>query len=447
LLALINQILDLSKIEAGKMDLTPERVELPALVNSVLESISPLAQEKGLRIDTRFGPGLPAVEADPGRLRQILINLLSNAVKFTERGHIEIQAQPSGRMVRIAVKDTGIGISAEAQRVIFEEFVQGDGSSTRRHGGTGLGLSIVRKLVEMHGGAITVVSQPGLGSTFTFTVPAWASAQATIGPAQRRPLRRPNYGLPGTVILVVDDDPSVRQLIARHLEQEGWRTVQASNAADALQLARESRPMLITLDIMMPDASGWWVLEKLKEDPQTAGIPVLVVTIVEDQRLVFALGASDYLGKPYDRGALIAKIHRLLPALGGKRVLVVDDDPEARAMLAKILKEEQAEVVAASSGDEGMTLVAQAPPDLVLLDLMMPGMSGFEMVARLRAQPASANIPVMIVSAKELTAEDVLTLNGHIQRFVSKGTIEPEGLTNAVRQMLGQSKTEGAAAA
>jgi signal transduction histidine kinase/DNA-binding response OmpR family regulator len=446
LLALINQILDLSKIEAGKMDLTMERVDLPGLVNSVLESISPLAQEKGLRINTRFGPGLPAVEVDAGRLKQILINLLSNAVKFTERGHIEIIAQPSGRMVRISVKDTGIGISAEAQRVIFEEFVQGDGSSTRRHGGTGLGLSIVRKLVEMHGGAITVLSEPGLGSTFTFTVPAWAAAQAVIGPAQRRPLRRPNQGLPGTVILVVDDDASVRQLIARHLEQEGWRTVQASNAADALQLARESRPMLITLDIMMPDASGWWVLEKLKEDPQTAGIPVLVVTIVEDQRLVFALGASDYLGKPYDRGALIAKIHRLLPKLGGKRVLVVDDDPEARAMLTKILKEEQAEVIGAASGDEGMALVAQAPPDLVLLDLMMPGMSGFEMVARLRAQPTSANIPVMIVSAKELTAEDVLTLNGHIQRFVAKGTIEPEGLTNAVRQMLGQSKTEGAAA-
>jgi signal transduction histidine kinase/CheY-like chemotaxis protein len=446
LLALINQILDLSKIEAGKMDLTLERVDLPGLVNGVLESISPLAQEKGLRIDTRFGPGLPAVEADAGRLKQILINLLSNAVKFTERGHIEIQAQPSGRMVRIAVKDTGIGISAEAQRVIFEEFVQGDGSSTRRHGGTGLGLSIVRKLVEMHGGAITVLSEPGLGSTFTFTVPAWASAQAVIGPAQRRPLRRPNQGLPGTVILVVDDDASVRQLIARHLEQEGWRTVQASNAADALQLARESRPMLITLDIMMPDASGWWVLEKLKEDPQTAGIPVLVVTIVEDQRLVFALGASDYLGKPYDRGALITKIHRLLPKLQGKRVLVVDDDSEARSMLTKILKEEQAEVVGASSGDEGMALVAQSPPDLVLLDLMMPGMSGFEMVARLRAQPTSAEIPVMIVSAKELTAEDVLTLNGHIQRFVSKGTIEPEGLTNAVRQMLGQSKTQGAAA-
>jgi signal transduction histidine kinase/CheY-like chemotaxis protein len=446
LLALINQILDLSKIEAGKMDLTLERIELPALVTSVLESISPLAEEKGLRIETRFGPGLPAVEVDATRLKQILINLLSNAVKFTERGHIEIMAQPSGRMVRIAVKDTGIGISSESQRVIFDEFVQGDGSSTRRHGGTGLGLSIVRRLVEMHGGAITVLSEPGLGSTFTFTVPAWAAGQAAVGPAQRRPLRRPNQGLPGTVILVVDDDTSVRQLISRHLEQEGWRTVQASNAADALQLARESRPMLITLDIMMPDASGWWVLEKLKEDPQTAGIPVLVVTIVEDQRLVFALGASDYLGKPYDRGALIAKIHRLLPDLKGKSVLIVDDDPEARTMLTKILKEENAEVVAAASGDEGMALIAQSPPDLVLLDLMMPGMSGFEMVARLRAQPAAAGIPVMIVSAKELTAEDVLTLNGHIQRFVAKGSIEPEGLTNAVRQMLGQSKSQGAAA-
>jgi CheY-like chemotaxis protein/nitrogen-specific signal transduction histidine kinase len=446
LLGLINQILDLSKIEAGKMDLSLERVDLPSLVTAVLESISPLAQEKGLRIETRFGSGLPAVEADADRLKQILINLLSNAVKFTERGHIEIIGQPSGRMVRIAVKDTGIGISSESQRVIFDEFVQGDGSSTRRHGGTGLGLSIVRKLVEMHGGAITVVSEPGLGSTFTFTVPAWAAGQVAAGPAQRRPLRRPNQGLPGAVILVVDDDPSVRQLICRHLEQEGYKTVQATNAADALQLARESRPMLITLDIMMPDASGWWVLEKLKEDPQTAGIPVLVVTIVEDQRLVFALGASDYLGKPYDRGALIAKIHRLLPTLEGKRVLVVDDDSEARTMLSKILKEEHAEVIAASSGDEGMTLIAQSPPDLVLLDLMMPGMSGFEMVARLRAQPAAAGIPVMIVSAKELTAEDVLTLNGHIQRFVAKGSIDPEGLTNAVRQMLGQSKSQGAAA-
>jgi len=446
LLALINQILDLSKIEAGKMELSLERVDLPALISSVLDSISPLAQAKGLQIDTRFAPGLPALEADAGRLKQIVINLLSNAVKFTERGHIEILAQPSGRMVRIAVKDTGIGISAESQKVIFEEFVQGDGSSTRRHGGTGLGLSIVRRLVEMHGGAITVLSEPGLGSTFTFTVPAWASGQAALGATQRRPLRRPNQGLPGAAILVVDDDPSVRQLISRHLEQEGWKTVQASNAADALQLAREIRPMLITLDIMMPDASGWWVLEKLKEDPLTAGIPVLVVTIVEDQRLVFALGASDYLGKPYDRGALIAKIHRLLPSLDGKRVLVVDDDPEARTMLAKILTEERAEVIGAAGGDEAMAMIAQSPPDLVLLDLMMPGLSGFEMVARLRAQPAAAGIPVMIVSAKELTAEDVLTLNGHIQRFVAKGSIEPKGLTNAVRQMLGDNKTQGAAA-
>ena len=446
LLTLINQILDLSKIEAGKMELAMERVEVPALVTSVLESISPLAQEKGLRIETRFAPGLPAVEADPSRLKQVLINLLSNAVKFTDRGHIEVIVQASGRMVRVAVKDTGIGISAEAQKVIFEEFVQGDGSSTRRHGGTGLGLSIARKLVEMHGGAITVVSEPRLGSTFTFTIPVWASAQGTVAPPQRRPLRRPNQGLPSGAILVVDDDPSVRQLISRHLEQDGWKTVQASNATDALQLARESRPTLISLDIMMPDASGWWVLEKLKEDPETAGIPVLVVTIVEDQRLVFALGASDYLAKPYEKTALIAKIHRLLPQLDHKRVLIVDDDPEARTLLSRMLKDEHAEVALATSGDEALSLIAQSPPDLVLLDLMMPGMSGFEMVARLRAQPQCAHIPVMIVSAKELTQEDMLTLNGTVQRFVAKGSIEPEGLTNAVRQLLGQSKPQGAAA-
>jgi CheY-like chemotaxis protein/two-component sensor histidine kinase len=450
LLTLINKILDLSKIEAGKMELTIERLELPALIESVLESISPLAQEKGLSIETRFATNLPAVEADALRLKQILINLLSNAVKFTERGQIEVSAQPSGRMVRIAVKDTGIGISADAQKVIFDEFVQGDGSSTRRHGGTGLGLSIVRRLVEMHGGAITVVSEPGMGSTFTFTVPGWATAANTPTAAatttRLRAVHKPDQGLPGSAILVVDDDPSVRQLIARHLEQDGWKTVQASNATDALQLARECRPVLITLDIMMPDASGWWVLEKLKEDPQTAGIPVLVVTIVEDQRLIFALGASDYLAKPYERAALIGKIHHLLPQVEGRRVLVVDDDPDARAMLCKILKEEHASVVAVPSGDAAMSAIVEAPPDLVLLDLMMPGMSGFEMVARMRALPAAARIPVMIVSAKELTPEDVLTLNGHVQRFVAKGAIEPEGLTAAVRQVLGHSDTQGAAA-
>ena len=447
LLGLINQILDLSKIEAGKMELVMERVELAPLVQGVLDSISPLAQEKGLRIDTRFAPGLPAVEVDPSRLKQILINLLSNAVKFTDRGHIEVVAQSSGRMVRIAVKDTGIGISAEAQKLIFEEFVQGDGSSTRRHGGTGLGLSIVRKLVEMHGGAITVISEPGLGSTFTFTVPAWATSAGVVpSPPQRVAIKRPNQGLPGGGILVVDDDPSVRQLIARHLEQEGWKTIQASNATDALQLARESRPMLITLDIMMPDASGWFVLEKLREDPRTAGIPVLVVTIVEDQRLVFGLGAADYLSKPYEREALINKIHRLLPDLQGKRVLIVDDDVEARIILSRMLTDEEVEVMVANNGDQAISLIAQTPPDLVLLDLMMPGMSGFEVASRLRARPETASIPVMIVSAKELTADDLLALGDNVQRFVAKGTVDPHGLINAVRQLLGQSKRQGVAA-
>ncbi|MDQ6883308.1 MAG: response regulator [Candidatus Dormibacteraeota bacterium] len=447
LLNLINQILDLSKIEAGKMELIPERLELPGLVNSVLDSIRPLAAEKGLKIETRIPLNLPAVEADPVRLKQILINLLSNAVKFTDRGHIEVFAQSSGRMVRIAVKDTGIGISPESQKVIFEEFVQGDGSSTRRHGGTGLGLSIVRRLVEMHGGAITVVSEPGLGSTFLFTVPAWAAAPAALTPALRpRATSRSTRALPGDVILVVDDDASVRQLIARHLEQDGWKTVQAANAAEAVQLAHKARPVLMTLDVMMPDASGWWVLEKLREDPETAGLPVLVVTIVEDQRMVFALGASDYLAKPYDRAVLVEKVHHLLPQLNGKRVLIVDDDPEARTLLAKIMSEEGAEVELAVDGNQAMARIQQAPPDLVLLDLMMPGMSGFETVARMRALPLAAQIPVIIVSAKELTAEDMLTLNGHIQRFIAKGTIEPAGLTAAVRQVLGQAGTQGEAA-
>jgi len=446
LLGLINQILDLSKIEAGKMEISTERVDLCELVGEIVDEIRPLAQEKGLRVESRLPGELPAVEADPLRLRQILINLLSNAVKFTDRGHVEILAQPSGRMMRVSIHDTGVGISPEAQKVIFEEFVQGDGSSTRRHGGTGLGLSIVRTLVEMHGGAITVVSEPGLGSTFTFTLPAWASVPAL-------PASRPHAaaamarGLGGRAILVVDDDTSVRRLIARQLEQEGWRVIQAGNAADAVQLARESQPVLVTLDIMMPDASGWWVLEHLKEDPRTAGIPVLVVSIMEDRHKVFALGASDYLSKPYDRRQLIERVKRLLPDLRGRRVLVVDDEPGARAMLSKILAEEGAQVSQAEAGAEALAAIGQSRVDLVLLDLMMPGMSGFEVVARLRATPATAALPVVIVTAKEITAEDMLTLSGHVQRFITKGELDPAGLAAAVRQVLGQATPRREAAA
>jgi DNA-binding response OmpR family regulator len=249
---------------------------------------------------------------------------------------------------------------------------------------------------------------------------------------------KPSGSVPERLILVVDDDAGVRQLIARHLEQEGWKTVQAANAADALRIARESRPVLMTLDIMMPDASGWSVLEKLKAEPDTAQIPVLVVTIVEDQRLVLSLGAADYLAKPYERKELIDRVRRLLPALRGHRVLIVDDDPEARSLMSRILEEEGAEVSLAPDGREGMRLLEEVKPELVLLDLMMPGMSGFEMVARIRSTPGHEQIPIVIVSAKELTAEDMRTLNGHIQRFVSKGNADPAGLAAVVRQVLGQ---------
>jgi signal transduction histidine kinase/CheY-like chemotaxis protein len=446
LLTLINQILDLSKIEAGKMDLVPERVELRSVVNAVVAGLAPLAQEKGLPIEVDIAEDLPPLQADPLRLKQVLTNLLSNAIKFTNKGRIDVRAQLVGRMVRIAVSDTGVGISPQAQKVIFEEFVQGDGSTTRRHGGTGLGLSIARRLVEMHGGAIAVVSELGMGSTFSFTMPVFA-APAAVEPSTRPVVSRPAHGVGGTAILVVDDDTSVRQLIVRNLEQEGWKTLQAANASDALTFARSSRPMMITLDILLPDASGWWVLEELKADPTTAGIPVVVVSIVEDNRLVFSLGASDYLPKPFDRDDLMEKVHRLLPDLKTRRLLVVDDDAIVRGMLAKVLTEEGASVTEVGGGQEAMASMSQSAPDLVLLDLMMPGMSGFEVVARMRANPATAAIPVVIVSAKELTHEDALTLNGNIQRFVAKGKLGRDGLIAALRQVLGQQVVASDAAA
>jgi len=200
--------------------------------------------------------------------------------------------------------------------------------------------------------------------------------------------------------------------------------------------------MMVTLDILLPDASGWWVLEELKADPTTAGIPVVVVSIVEDSRLVFSLGASDYLPKPFDRESLIQKVHRLLPDLTSRRLLIVDDDPAVRAMLAKVLTEERATIIEAADGEQALAAMSQSPPDLVLLDLMMPGMSGFEVVARMRANPATATVPLVIVSAKELSHQDALTLDGNIQRFVAKGNLGRDGLIGALRQVLGQREAQ-----
>lgn len=305
LLALINDILDLSKIEAGRVVLQREKTDLAAAVAEVMATVAPLAAQKGLRIDTELG-AVPPLYADPQRLRQILLNLVSNAVKFTDQGEIRVTAGPTPDGVAIAVADTGIGIPKEAQGYIFDEFRQVDGSASRRHGGTGLGLSITRRLVEMHGGSITVESEPGLGSTFTFTVPIYAipGVGSNVTQLPRRTSRQP-------VMLCIDDDQSTLDLLARFLEPFGSRILTARTAAEGVEAALAQRPDLVIVDIQLPDAAGWPVLEELRSR-LGAAVSLVVLSVIDDRLRGFSRGADAYLVKPLRREELVPVIQRLL---------------------------------------------------------------------------------------------------------------------------------------
>jgi len=435
LLGLINQVLDLSKIEAGKLELNPESVSLAPLIDEVIGTARQLAQQNKNNLVVEAQEKLGALTVDPMRLRQILLNLLSNACKFTTQGEVKLRVRKvaDGRnWVEFAVADTGIGMTAEQQAKLFEEFTQADSSTARRYGGTGLGLAITRKLARMMGGDVTVASEPGKGSVFTVRLPAGPNPVAKAATNGSRPPSN-------DCVLVVDDDATARELIAEQLKAEGFSVVTAAGGLEGLKLAKDLRPIAITLDVMMPDLDGWSVLAALRQDADLAEIPVIMITILDEHRRGVALGAAGYLTKPIDRERLHRMVSRFRASARPTRVLLVDDDKDQRERLRGWLEGEQWAVQESGNGREALTRLQADKPDVILLDLMMPEMDGFAVVAALQKEPRWRDIPVIVITARDLDAKDRERLNSGVQSVLVKETFRPAELVERIRRLV-QSK-------
>jgi PAS domain S-box-containing protein len=445
LLALINDVLDLSRIESGKLELHPETFDVEAMVRDVVTTIEPLAQKNANALQVHCPDGIGAMYADLTKVRQSLFNLLSNACKFTEGGtvRLEVGRDAGGDQFVFRVIDSGIGMTPEHLGKLFKPFSQVDPSTTRRFGGSGLGLAITRHFCEAMGGDIQVESKPGVSSTFTIRLPAAAREPAPDAgaPAPAAAPARPR----GDTVLVIDDDPGSREVLSQFLAKRGFRVEVAAGGEEGLALARKLRPLAITLDVVMPGMDGWQVLGALKADPDLADVPVVMVTMVDDRNKGFRLGAADYLVKPVDPGRLTAVLRRHQGDPSGRRVLVVDGDADLRRRLRGLLEKDGWAVDEAADGREALDRLA-ARPSIVLLDLLMPVADGFEFLAELRQRDEHRSIPVIVLTAKDLTAAEHERLRGSVETVLRKGALGSEQLlaeVGAAMAAAGRSKDEG----
>jgi signal transduction histidine kinase/CheY-like chemotaxis protein len=455
LLGLINDVLDLSKIEAGRMELFLEHFDTAAVVGDVATTVQPLIERNGNRLDIAVAADAGTMFADQVKLRQILVNLLSNAAKFTQAGTINVTVgrrtdHGSGDRITFTVSDTGIGMTDDQKARLFQPFMQADASTTKRYGGTGLGLSIAKRFIELMAGTISTDSVPGGGTTFVVDLPAVvpeqapepvAAAGATDDAATPADSPAGDEGASaaaraGATILVIDDDPSARDMLSRVLLREGYHVITAADGVEGLRLARTVRPSLITLDIMMRGLDGWGVLSQLRTDPALVDVPVVIVSVVDDRGLGFALGATEYLTKPIERDRLVSVLQRTLASPSAGPLLVVEDDEDTREMLRRLLQKQGWTVLEAANGREALDIVAGSTPALVLLDLMMPEMDGFEFLRRFRRAPATEHIPVVVLTAKELTTDDIAELEGAVTRVLQKGAHSGDDILQEIRQQL-----------
>lgn len=433
LLSLINNILDLSKIEAGKMELNVSEVNLTDIVNSVMSTAIGLVKDKNIKLHHNVPADLPVIKADQTRVRQVLLNLVSNASKFTDEGSITVEVKLStsedGKPeVLFLVTDTGVGIAEEDRSKLFQPFSQVDDSPTRKTGGTGLGLSICRSLVEMHGGRIGVLSSEiGKGSTFFFTLP--------LEPKPAEPEEEQEDG--SVVILAVDDDAQVISLYDRYLQPQGYKVVPCTNPFEAVAKAKSTHPIAITLDIMMPGKDGWQVLHELKNDPDTRNIPVLICSILEDEEKGINLGAADYLVKPFLQDDLASAIARLDNGTGVSNVLIIDDDPADARLVEKMLAESgKYHITIAEGGKNGYEILQANPPDVVILDLFMPEMDGFSILSAMRQSERLTSIPVLVLTGADLTPEHHQQMTEFGQHLLTKGSLRENELITTLQSTL-----------
>jgi signal transduction histidine kinase/DNA-binding response OmpR family regulator len=435
LLTLINDVLDLAKVEAGRLELRPEKLDLRMVVAETLNGIRPLAERKQLVLEASL-PSLTLL-ADRGRFRQILYNLLSNAIKYTpDGGSVRVEADEGDGELRITVVDTGVGISPEDQALVFDEFRQ-VGDPSERQAGTGLGLALTRRLVEAHGGRVQIESARGLGSRFTVVIPAAAGpvgAGATPSPAKERPIDRAvaRPSADSVDILVIEDDPSAIRLLREFLEPAGYTIAVAPTGEAGLAIAKDRPPAAIILDILLPGLDGWEVLRRLKAESGLRDVPVIIVTVVDERGIGLALGAVDYLVKPIQREALLACLARLTLTMKVRqrrvRILAVDDEPGGLALIRAALEPDGFEVVDATGGREALELMRNNGIDLVVCDLAMPEMDGFEVIAALKADPRTSSVPILVCTARDLSEADKARLKGQVVGTVTKGVDARDGL-------------------
>ncbi|HAP43725.1 MAG: hypothetical protein A2087_13715 [Spirochaetes bacterium GWD1_61_31] len=464
LLSLINDVLDLAKIEAGRMDLYLEDFAIDELIKGVMLTAQGLIKDKPIELQVVLPAQLPAVRADRTRLRQVLLNLVSNAAKFTERGSITVRAQPKAGFIEVHIIDTGIGMRQAEIPHAFDEFVQLDGGPARLSGGTGLGLPISRRFVEMQGGKLNARSSPGQGSDFSFTIPlakpsesvtAGAAAPAVEAAAGAAPLAteaakaalasapladEPAPATPArsapVKILIIDDDETASRTIALQLHKK-WQVSQLNDPRQVLSTIRRQRPDVLVLDVMMPNMDGWEVLKAVKGNPETASIPVIMCSVLHEKNLALSLNADDFLIKPVDREELLQVIAQKAPQ--GGRVLAVDDDNDALAILDRILHSEHYDIKITQSGPAGLAAARANKPDLIILDLMMPGMDGFTVLDTIRHDPELTGTPIIIISAKDLSHEDFLRLQDGLTRYLQKGSFTEQDLNHAIKRIRGRS--------
>jgi CheY-like chemotaxis protein/nitrogen-specific signal transduction histidine kinase len=465
LLGLINDILDLSKIEAGKMILNPDKFEIGESLDEIRSIISPLVRKKNIKLLIDMVPEEITINADKGKFKQIIYNLLSNAIKFTDnKGSVTISVSLQGDCVRVAIKDTGIGISEEDQKKLFKAFTQIDSSSTRAYEGTGLGLVLVKNFVELHNGTIWVESEIGSGSSFIFEIPAdfdqsiavnvpesgdEGAEDATVAGSGSQVMSE-NKGIEDAddspLVLVVEDDDKSQEILSFTLKDAGYNVRFAENGKKALELAKDLHPFVITLDIMMPGMDGWDVLKQLKMEKGTEDIPVVIISIVDERDLGVIWGAFDYFVKPIDKEGLLSSLERLRGSSYSEKVnvLVIDDELPVLELMDSMLPTEEYNVITASSGKEGIEKALEFTPDVMILDLMMPIIDGFDVIKELKKHPETIDIPIIVCTAKDLEVHEKEELDKNVSSVMQKGIFNKQDLLACIRKVesLNQKKNE-----
>jgi signal transduction histidine kinase len=444
LLGLINDVLDLSKIEAGKMDLFIEPIDLDILIDEAISTIEPLIKKKENTLEIERPTLSIEMHTDLTKLRQMLLNLLSNAAKFTEQGvicfQINTQTRADGEWIMFCVADNGIGMTEEQQKKLFQPFTQADASTTRRYGGTGLGLTITKQFAEMMGGTIEVQSEFAMGSTFSLSLPAKAKVVEKI-----EQLVEPETHISegDGILLIIDDDAEVRDLLKKEFSQIGYAVATAAEGTEGIKLANKLRPDIILLDAQMPDMDGWRILSLLKNDPLLTRIPVIMIAMEAEQEKGYAMGATDCLDKTmvHKQLATILDKYQLNHDSPGL-VMVVDDDMICRASLSSLIENQGWRVFEAENGQVALEHLERKKPALILLDLNMPIMDGFEFLAHLQKNERWCSTPVIVLTSRNLTAEELADLNRHVETVFQKEAESQGQLILQIHQLVANSPRE-----